>query len=432
MSEQEKNEFVEDDYVEQDEEIEYADVTIDVEDDAEFIVDAVNPVLDSADDAEQDAQEYADEDDFADAEQDADAEVDLDAQAEAMIRDIEAEGPYALRSHPDAEELDPAEITPDVHAGSNAEYDDTDEEFTGEEDVDELPESIEIQEEPEEEYDDEYIDEYDDERAERTRKRLRNTLIFFIIVLVILGAAIGVFIWKNSMSPDVKQSDSDALQTPSAGTHTTTFFPINGAGIPNLVSFFGMTPEEAAEASGNTFALDEAATPTEEGVAAANATKQSSKKSQQQTETQAVENVAYATRNGYLIGNGGEIVANFTFGLDKDGRIMEIRASFDLDSYGVADAKFDELIADETVATSLLSAVGVDAGVVNSAALCIKENANAVTSRDTSGREQAEFSGSTNREEAPTTWKVTEVYDHTAGATTGDNSVIRSLVIELK
>ncbi len=434
MSEQEKNEFVEDDSIEQDEELEYADVTIDaLEDDDEFIVDVVDSDADAAEDTDEDVQEFIDEDEIADDAQGADATVDLDAQAEAMIRDIEAEGPFALRSHPDAEELDPTDIAPDADAEDEPLLDDADEEFAGEEDVDELPESIEIQEEYEEGSVDTYVDEYEDEQAERTRKRLRNTLIFFIIVLVILGAVIGVFIWKNSMSPDVKQSDSDALQTPSAGTHVTVFHPINGEGIPNLVSFFGMTPEEAAEASGNTLALDEASTPTEEGLAAAaNAASSRSSRTTQQPQEQTAQDVAYYTRNGYLIGNGGEIVANFTFGLDKDGRIMEIRASFDMDSYGVADARFDELIADKTVAASMLKAVGVESATVDSAALSLKENSNAVTSRDTSGREQAEFSGGTNREEAPTTWKLTEVYDHTAGATTGDNSVIRLLVIELK
>ena len=59
-------------------------------------------------------------------------------------------------------------------------------------------------------------------------------------------------------------------------------------------------------------------------------------------------------------------------------------------------------------------------------------NPQAVISRDTSGQEVAEFSGTTNIEGVPSTWKVTETYDHTAGVTLGDNSVIRTLSVDLR
>ena len=363
----------------------------------------------------------------------AEGSADLDAQADALLRDIEAEGPFALRSHPDAEELDPAEIPPEELGDEQSELEESDEEFTAEEEVDELPESIEIQEDVQDDFIEEYDEEIEYEKSERTRRRLRNTLIFFIVVLVILGAAIGVFVWRNSMSPDVKQSDPDALQTPAAGTNTTKFQPIDAAGIPQLVSYFGMTPEEATGASGNAIALDENSTPTAEGLAAAEAAAAAAANPSASVQApQPAADVVMYTRNGYLVGNGGEVVASMIFGLGQDGRIIAIDASFDLDAYGVADAKFDELIADRTVASSLLVAVGIDQAAVDEAQLSIKENENAVTSRDTAGREQAEFSGPTNREGAPTSWKVYEVYDHTAGATVGDNSVIRSIAIELR
>lgn len=387
----------------------------------------MNEIIDAANEAKLEAEEPAEEPSAKEAASEEPA--DLDAQADALLRDIEADGPFALRSHPDAEEFDPAEIPPESLEDAELEGDETPEDLEADGEVDELPESIEIQEEPEGEYYVEYEDEYDEEHSMRTRRRLRTVLIFFIVLLVILGAAIGVFIWKNNMSPDVKQSDPDALQTPTAGTNSTMFHPIDAGSIPQLVAYFGMTPEEASEASGNTIALDEAATPTPEGLAAAEAAARPNANAQAEP---AAGNTVMYTRGAYLVGNGGEIVANMLFGLNQEGRIIAASATFDLDAYGVADAKFDELISDRTVASSLLSAIGVDPVAVEASQLTVKEVEGAVTSRDTAGREQAEFSGGTNREDAPTNWKLIEVYDHTAGATVGDNSVIRSITIELQ
>jgi len=98
----------------------------------------------------------------------------------------------------------------------------------------------------------------------------------------------------------------------------------------------------------------------------------------------------------------------------------------------VADAKFDELAASKVVAASILTGIGLDNAVVDSAQLTITGNPQAVISRDTSGQEVAEFSGTTNIEGVPSTWKVTETYDHTAGVTLGDNSVIRTLSVDLR
>ena len=115
-----------------------------------------------------------------------------------------------------------------------------------------------------------------------------------------------------------------------------------------------------------------------------------------------------------------------------DGNINYVFASFDLDAFGVADAKFDELAASKVVAASILTGIGLDNAVVDSAQLTITGNPQAVISRDTSGQEVAEFSGTTNIEGVPSTWKVTETYDHTAGVTLGDNSVIRTLSVDLR
>lgn len=339
--------------------------------------------------------------------------VDFGEAAESMLDDIKSDSLYGISAAAaaDADDFDPGDMSSDavVNVDDVVAARSKGDRLTESADLDELSESINITEQETVEYveDD---DEFSAERASRSRRRLRNLLIFFIIILLVLIAVIGLFIWRNSTPPGVKQPDSDVLQTSTAGTNAAQFQAIDAARIPDLVTYFGMTPEAAAEASDNSIALDAEAT------AASDAT---------------LPNVV-RTRNGWLVGPNGETLASITFGLNAAGDIDYIFASFDLDAFGVADAKFDELIASKVVASSILAGIGIDPAAVESAQLTIVENPQAVLSRDTGAQEVAEFTGPTNIEGVPGTWKVTETYDHTAGVTVGDNSVIRTLSVDLR
>lgn len=339
--------------------------------------------------------------------------VDFGEAAESMLDDIKSDSLYGISAAAaaDADDFDPGDMSSDavVNVDDVVAARSKGDRLTESADLDELSESINITEQETVEYveDD---DEFSAERASRSRRRLRNLLIFFIIILLVLIAIIGLFIWRNSTPPGVKQPDSDVLQTSTAGTNAAQFQAIDAARIPDLVTYFGMTPEAAAEASDNSIALDAEAT------AASDAT---------------LPNVV-RTRNGWLVGPNGETLASITFGLNAAGDIDYIFASFDLDAFGVADAKFDELIASKVVASSILTGIGIDPAAVESAQLTIVENPQAVLSRDTGAQEVAEFTGPTNIEGVPGTWRVTETYDHTAGVTVGDNSVIRTLSIDLR
>lgn len=339
--------------------------------------------------------------------------VDFGEAAESMLDDIKSDSLYGISAAAaaDADDFDPGDMSSDavVNVDDVVAARSKGDRLTESADLDELSESINITEQETVEYveDD---DEFSAERASRSRRRLRNLLIFFIIILLVLIAVIGLFIWRNSTPPGVKQPDSDVLQTSTAGTNAAQFQAIDAARIPDLVTCFGMTPEAAAEASDNSIALDAEAT------AASDAT---------------LPNVV-RTRNGWLVGPNGETLASITFGLNAAGDIDYIFASFDLDAFGVADAKFDELIASKVVASSILAGIGIDPAAVESAQLTIGENPQAVLSRDTGAQEVAEFTGPTNIEGVPGTWKVTETYDHTAGVTVGDNSVIRTLSVDLR
>lgn len=339
--------------------------------------------------------------------------VDFGEAAESMLDDIKSDSLYGISAAAaaDADDFDPGDMSSDavVNVDDVVAARSKGDRLTESADLDELSESINITEQETVEYveDD---DEFSAERAMRSRRRLRNLLVFFIIILLVLIAVIGLFIWRNSTPPGVKQPDSDVLQTSTAGTNAAQFQAIDAARIPDLITYFGMTPEAAVEASGNSIALDAEAT------AASDAT---------------LPNVV-RTRNGWLVGPNGETLASTTFGLNAAGDIDYIFASFDLDAFGVADAKFDELIASKVVASSILAGIGLDPAAVESAQLTIVENPQAVLSRDTSAQEVAEFTGPTNIEGIPGTWKVTETYDHTAGVTVGDNSVIRTLSVDLR
>lgn len=339
--------------------------------------------------------------------------VDFGEAAESMLDDIKSDSLYGISAAAaaDADDFDPGDMSSDavVNVDDVVAARSKGDRLTESADLDELSESINITEQETVEYveDD---DEFSAERAMRSRRRLRNLLVFFIIILLVLIAVIGLFIWRNSTPPGVKQPDSDVLQTSTAGTNAAQFQAIDAARIPDLITYFGMTPEAAVEASGNSIALDA------EAMAASDAT---------------LPNVV-RTRNGWLVGPNGETLASITFGLNAAGDIDYIFASFDLDAFGVADAKFDELIASKVVASSILAGIGLDPAAVESAQLTIVENPQAVLSRDTSAQEVAEFTGPTNIEGVPGTWKVTETYDHTAGVTVGDNSVIRTLSVDLR
>lgn len=338
--------------------------------------------------------------------------VDFGEAAESMLDDIKSDSLYGISAAAaaDADDFDPGDMSSDavVNVDDVVAARSKGDRLTESADLDELSESINITEQKTTEYVED--DEFSAERATRSRRRLRNLLVFFIIILLVLVAVIGLFIWRNSTPPGVKQPDSDVLQTSTAGTNATQFQAIDAARIPDLVTYFGMTPEAAVEASDNSIALDAEAT------SASDAT---------------LPNVV-RTRNGWLVGPNGETLASITFGLNAVGNIDYIFASFDLDAFGVADAKFDELIASKVVASSILTGIGIDPAAIESAQLTIVENPQAVLSRDTGAQEIAEFTGPTNIEGVPGTWKVTETYDHTAGVTVGDNSVIRTLSVDLR
>lgn len=340
--------------------------------------------------------------------------VDFGETADSLLEVIKSDSLYGLERSALADDLDPGKLSSggvvssddvgksDTVNGSLAEHSDLDEPLG----------SIEISEEKVEEipYDDVEDYEISMEQAERSRSRLRKILVVCIVILLVLTAIIGLFVWRNSTPAAIKNPDSDALQTSIAGTNVTEFQGVDAERVPDLVSYFGMTPDEAVAASGDELKLDAESTPATDA---------------------SLPNIK-STRTAWMLGEGNETLATITLGLNDQGRIEYVYASFDLDALDVADSRFDELAASDVVAASILSGIGLDDATVQSAQLTTGSNPDAVIARDTSKQEIAEFSGSTNRDGAPQWWKVIETYDHSAGISIGDNSVIRTLSVDLR
>jgi cytoskeletal protein RodZ len=331
---------------------------------------------------------------------------DLDEQADEVMRDIESQASQAtasfvLKASPNAEELDPADIHPyDI----DDELDAIDENLASNEAVDELAEEIPVSENSLGEFARKEAEEAEARaQALRRRRHLRNILIVVIIILLLIAAVIGVFVWRNSMSPDIKSADTDALVTSKAGVDSTEFSTIDANTVPKLTGLFGKTVSQAKKELGANLKLTGSAEKATDG-------RVSSLKRLQ---------------NALYFDNEGQTLASMAFGLNKKGKIVYVYCSFDLDVLGVADADFSTLAHSRTVAESLLTGVGVSSETVQSAKLSLDEGEAVQDSGK--GEEKVAFSGATGQTAAPTKWELTESYV----LSSEDNSTTRKALIEL-
>lgn len=346
---------------------------------------------------------------------DEEVAADIGETAESLLDDIKSDSFYSLKRQTEAEELDPGEILSDgvTVADGESKSPSVIGELAEQSDLDDPAGTIEIAEEVVEQVEvpDEEVYQFDFEQAERSRSRLRKILLVCVIILIVLAATIGaIFLFQSTEQSAQKPTEIDSMKSPDANASATEFLAIDAERLPNLVACFGKTPEEAVAASGVSLNLDAESSPASDGSLPG----------------------IKSHRTAWLVGDGGMTLGTITFGLNDQGVVEYVFASFDLDAFDVADSRFEELAADEKVAASVLVGVGVDEATVKSAQLSSTDNPAAIVARDMSKQEIAEFSGSTNLGSAPTTWKVIETYDHSVGISIGDNSVIRTLGVDLR
>ena len=239
--------------------------------------------------------------------------------------------------------------------------------------------------------------------ANRRRRLLRVLLAVCIVALVAAAAVLGVLVYNGTLSPNLQGSDTEELSSPAAGSEEVDFEPVDSTSIPQLVSAFGLTIDEVTELYDADLSL--AAESTEA------------------TDERAADMVEM--REGDILDLEGEQIASVGLGLDADGQVVYLYCLFDLDVLAVADATFDELAASDVVAASLLEALGMDESAVGTATLSTDDPG---TSADDTLQEVA-FQGATGLD-APQSFELVESYDATIGEVTGDNSVMRTALVE--
>lgn len=331
----------------------------------------------------------------------------IDAQVDQLIEDIEATSSFSLRKQPDAEVFDPGDIhvedlsgTGDVPViGESAVMETVDEVA----DAFSIPEAEELEEERIEE--EEQEEEDAEERSARHRRRLRRILIFAFLILACIGAAIGVFVWRNTLSPNLPASGTDELVSSSAGQSSVIFNAISSDSIPHLLKVQGKSVKDAKAALGSSVKFE----------------------SKVGKSSDARVKSLVKMLEGTVTDANGTKIADVGLGLNKKGKVVYSYCLFDLDALSVADAEFSELARSNVIPASLLSALGMGSDAVEAATLSVDGDADADQGAD--AKQEAKFQGSTGVK-SPASWAVTETYDYSVGQTLGDNSVVRTLLAE--
>ena len=325
----------------------------------------------------------------------------LDAQVEEMLHDIEGASPFVVRAAQPPEDLDPSDPVELEFNEDNA-----------------APGVSAAVESHEEEHDDQLVEQVEqtvaeqeqrqvaEEEAAVRRMRLSRVLAAAIAALVVLAIVVGALICFNTCRPQEQHADPSALDTASAGAEVVEFRPVEASEVPTAALWFGKKLSAVKKNAPASLVfedeLEEAADMGADGF----------------------KYMSEASVTSSL----GEQAMTFTFGLDEGKRIVYAYCAFDLDVLGVADARLEQLAADDTVPRSLLSGLGVDTAGIPVQALTAQEN---TMPRTVDEVESCEFEGETGLARSPQSWTLTESYDHTVGKLAGDNSVMRTIVVEL-
>lgn len=344
----------------------------------------------------------------------------IEEQADQLLHDIEAtssfslpnkrsdsEGKHSAHARGSAGPLEPDDIVPDGIASTDERIDaGLTPAVAG---IDELTDDIDLTPQQEAPHDEAAEQAERAEAVERKRRHLRTALAVFIVILVLAAVAIGMLIWGGMLTGEIGATDTEDLSKPSAGTGDVAFQAIDDDVLPDIVGAYGMTLDEVTDAYGEQLVFDE----------------DTSAESDERVE--ALVSLATAT----MLDADGKDVGDVGFGLDASGTVVYVYCLLDLDALAVADASYSELVASAVVAKSVLVALGVDDDVLDESQLTedVSDSADEGDEDADSSKSTAQFSGQTGLT-SPATWELAETYDYTTGIALGDNSVIRTLLVE--
>ena len=183
-----------------------------------------------------------------------------------------------------------------------------------------------------------------------SKRRLRTTLGIAVAVLLVIAVLVGVMVWRNGSLGNARPSDTESLNQSTAGISSVRFAPVTLEGLPECSALYGKTLPQIQGIKGSKLAFEQdapvAAGPLPQGLgrAAAKATHQAS-----------------AQLKG---AQGVRLTVYFKKSKAPGAKKAQLRAvgalyDFDLDELGVAEAEYSVYMADSTVASSLLRAVGL-------------------------------------------------------------------------
>ncbi|MGN0072589.1 MAG: hypothetical protein ACI36W_02155, partial [Coriobacteriales bacterium] len=230
---------------------------------------------------------------------------------------------------------------------------------------------------------------------DKGKRRLRTTLAILIVLLLVVAALVGVMIWRNGTMGNARQPDTEALSQSTAGVSTASFSAVQLEGMPPCSKLYGKTLAQLQNIKGSQLVFDsKKLAPVGELPAGLSGT--SAKPRYQATAA--------------LKGTQG---VHLTLYFGKKKTVVGAYYYFDLDELGVAEAEFSVYLADGTVASSLLTGVGLSENRCSKTAVQAKTAAAPV--QEDSGQRSCTISDATGAKLKKTT-ATKKVYSKKKGA----------------
>lgn len=253
------------------------------------------------------------------------------------------------------------------------------------------------------------------ERMQKSR-RTRKVLIVLIILLILLAGVLGYFAYKmvsgsqtgnndRAQQQAQTQTQTDIVETSSSrsSSEATSSSKTN---VPNLVSLFGKTADEAIAEIGHG-ALVTANRPVEDSASAI-------KTNLNVALTEEPADSKTGTPTVYL-------------GLDKDGKVIQVGYSASASALGFGSLSFADAIATEHVIEKTLAKIGAD---VPEGTVVLPEDKTVYSTYASDGttvvKERCSFEGPISINGLDCTWSAVLSYDYKTQIVTGNlNDTVR-------
>ena len=249
------------------------------------------------------------------------------------------------------------------------------------------------------------------ERSRRTRKRLVGIIVLLLIIFVALGLTgyrlltghYPFFEQPQSEQQEETTSPDIAEQVVAPSGQDAQEVAVRTVDIPELVSLFGKTQDEAIDLLQRGAFVTSSATIDDKGSVI--------------KKTMTVE---LADEPGNPRGGGSPKVY---LGVDKDGNVVQVGYSAPAGSLGYGTLNFQDAVAEEHIIEKTLQAIGaaVEEGTVALPADA-KEYTTYASDGTTVAKERYSFGGDVDVADIPCSWSAVLSYDYTSANISGNAS----------